>query len=305
MSRCRSQLLGVIATLLAVSVCACGTDDNEGSTPPPRFAVLSAFPGEMAAVLEHATIESTMMIDGRTFRLGTLGGARVVIGLTGIGLVNAATTTHAVLEKFAVAGVVVSAVAGSTLEIGDVTVPASWQFKDGTTYTAHQPWLDLANTIAAAGTVSLQNCIDIPSAAQEPVCLLGQPAIVVGGVGQSTDPFQGMAFPCQPNGGDVYGCDVASSGNTSTSTGNHRALRAFTTAASEPPIANDMETAAIAREAAAHGLPFIAFRAVSDGGPGDPLNLGFLDQFVAYYPLAAHNAAAMTVAFLEHLAAGK
>ena len=61
----------------------------------------------------------------------------------------------------------------------------------------------------------------------------------------------------------------------------------------------DMETAAIARETAARGLPFIAFRATSDGS-GDPLGLpGFPAQFFAYYRLSAHNAAAATVAFLR------
>ena len=53
--------------------------------------------------------------------------------------------------------------------------------------------------------------------------------------------------------------------------------------------------------AAERGVPFIAFRAVSDG-EGDPLNLrGFPDQFYAYYPLAAHNAAAAAEAFVSRL----
>jgi nucleoside phosphorylase len=69
-------------------------------------------------------------------------------------------------------------------------------------------------------------------------------------------------------------------------------------------IVEDMETAAVAREAAARGLPFIGFRAVSDG-VGDPLGLrGFPVQFFAYYRLAAQNAAAATIAVVERLAAG-
>jgi nucleoside phosphorylase len=69
----------------------------------------------------------------------------------------------------------------------------------------------------------------------------------------------------------------------------------------EPLASADMESAAVAREAARHGLPFIAFRAVSDG-PGDPLNLpGFPAQFFAYYRLAADNAAAAAAAFVELL----
>jgi nucleoside phosphorylase len=63
-----------------------------------------------------------------------------------------------------------------------------------------------------------------------------------------------------------------------------------------------METAIVARAMAARGLPFIAFRAVSDGA-GDPLDLpGFPAQFFAYYRLAARNAAAAAIAFVERLA---
>ena len=63
--------------------------------------------------------------------------------------------------------------------------------------------------------------------------------------------------------------------------------------------AQDMETAAVARVAARHGAPFLAFRAASDGG-GDPLMLpGFPFQFFFYKQLAADNAAATALAFLR------
>ena len=125
-----------------------------------------------------------------------------------------------------------------------------------------------------------------------------------GGIGRSSDPFGGQALPCQPNGGDLYGCDVVTSTATSGLEAIAHVAAPEVEAADDAPIANDMETAAIAREAAARGLPFIAFRAVSDGA-GDPLGIhGFPAQLVAYYHLAAHNAAAATVAFLKLLAAG-
>jgi len=51
-------------------------------------------------------------------------------------------------------------------------------------------------------------------------------------------------------------------------------------------------------------VPFIGFRAISDGGTGDSLGLvGFLPQFSAYYRFAARNAAAAALAVLERLAA--
>jgi nucleoside phosphorylase len=96
----------------------------------------------------------------------------------------------------------------------------------------------------------------------------------------------------------VFGCDVTDSGSSSRAgfgaDAEHPAQDAY--------VAVDMESAAVARAAAAAGLPFIAFRAVSDG-EGDPLGLpGFPAQFFAYYPLAANNAAAAATAFLERLA---
>jgi nucleoside phosphorylase len=61
----------------------------------------------------------------------------------------------------------------------------------------------------------------------------------------------------------------------------------------------DMETAAVFKVAAANHVPYIAFRAVSDG-KGDPLNLpGFPYQFFVYKQLAADNAASVTQAFLS------
>ena len=302
--RCRSsRLWRIIVAALAVSVCACGTED--GDTEPAPVVVLSAFPAELAPLLEQAVIDDTVVLDGRVFRIGMLGGVPVVLGLTGIGLVNAAVTTGAVLDQFEVTGVVVSGVAGSSLRIGDVAVPVAWTLGDGTTYTVHQEWFLLADEIAMPGAVSLESCTIVPNGpSEEQVCLPHEPAIVLGGVGESSDPFRGTAFPCQPDGGDVYGCDVAAGEAASGSRGDRPAMRTFAIVDPEGPSVGDMETAAIAREAAARGVPFIAFRAVSDGA-GDPLGLpGFPQQFFAYYRLAAHNAAAATVAFLERVGSG-
>ncbi len=284
---------------MGLAISGCGDND---SSPPPRIAVLSAFPAELAAYLDDASVSEEVVVNDRVFRVGVLGGVQVVMGLTGIGLVNAATTTRALLERFEVDGIVVSGVAGSALQIGDVTVPAAWVTKDGSTYAAQQNWLALAEDIAAPGMVSLERCTTVPSASQNPVCMPQAPVIVVGGVGQSSDSFGSNGLPCQPGGGDLYGCDIDSMDPPSAAA-VRRASATRTSDAAAAPVVNDMETAAIAREATLHGIPFIAFRAVSDGA-GDPLGLpGLLAQFSAYYHFAAHNAAAATLAFLERVAA--
>jgi nucleoside phosphorylase len=281
--------------------CGCGSGDS-GTSRPPLVAVLSAFPAELAPHVERASITDIIVIEGHVFRVGVLDGVPVLLGLTGIGLANAAATTQALLERFDVTGIVVSAVAGSSrLRIGDVAVPASWMAGDGTSYAADPQWLALAADIARAGTVSRERCTMVPTASEEPVCMAQEPAVVVGGVGVSTDPFGGKPFLCRPGGGDLFGCDVEPARAVAVRRGAVLERRA--SGAGETPAVEDMETAAIAREAAARGVPFIAFRAVSDG-PGDPLGLpGFLAQFSAYYHLAARNAAAATAVFLHRVAA--
>jgi len=286
--------------LLALLAAACGNgSDADGESAAPLL-VLGAFPAERAALVECAAIESTMVIDGRVFRSGRLGGVPVVIGMTGIGLVNATATTRLALDRFAVAGVVVSGVAGSSLRIADVAVPEAWTLAGGGTFAADAAWLEVAAAVAGRAP-RLERCTSatVEGVARD-VCFAHQPAIYVGGQGRSSDPFAGAALPCQPGAGEVFGCDTDSAG----------ALAAGAEPTFEPhgpnntpapPAAEDMESAAVAQEAAARGLPFIAFRAVSDGS-GDPLALpGFPAQFFAYYPVAAENAAAATEAFLAAL----
>ncbi len=300
--RCACTLL--VATL---GLGACGEEAATPSTPP-RLAILSAFPAEMVPILAQAQVDHTVVVNDRLFRVGHLAGVPVVIGLTGIGLANATATTRAVLDQFDVDGVVVSAVANSTLRIGDVAVPDTWTFRNGTTFTAHQEWLDIATAIAAPTSAALERCTDLPQITPAPVCVEQAPRIVVGGIGRSSDPFSNTPFACDPHGDDLYGCDIpapASEARRSIAPSDENPTagdQGFSPDATTASVI-DMETAAIAREAAARDLPFIAFRGVSDGN-GDPLMLpgGALQQFTTYYRFAAHNAATATIAFLRRLA---
>lgn len=300
-----SRYAVVLLAALGATLCGCGTDDSDPAPPPAPVAVLSAFPAELAPLLEHATIDETVEIEGRPFRVGHLGGVPVVLGMTGIGLANATLRASAVLDRFDVAGVIVSGVGGSPLRIGDVAVPTAWTLLDGVTYPPDTEWLALAEQIITPGAVALERCTnrpDVPS--HDLVCMLHEPAIFIGGLGQSADPFGDVALRCRQNGDDVFGCDVEPAQpilSAASLSGTHpRATVPL--AGLDAPTVEDMETAAIARAAAMHGVRFIAFRAVSDGN-GDPLDLpGFPGQFFAYYRLAARNAAAATVAFLEQLA---
>jgi nucleoside phosphorylase len=265
-----------------------------GPCSEPVLAVFSAFPAELAPLLARATVRETLVIGDRVLRIGTLSGVPVVLGLLGIGYANAADTTRLVLDRFDVGGFVVSGVAGSPRRIGDVSVPESWTGPDGVPYPTDAAMLDIARQTTTSGLM-LEHCTPVPPQPPGPtVCLDFVPGVFVGGAGETSDPYGGRKLACVPGGNDVFGCDVESA-----------ALARGVTAGAIVYESVDQETAAVGRETAARGVPYIAFRAVSDGA-GDPLGLpGFPAQFFAYYDLAARNAAAATAAFLTHYADAK
>ena len=93
--------------------------------PRGRTAILSALAQEQQGLIElldGATRESRA---GREFWLGELHGEPVVLALSRIGKVAAATTATALIERFAVARMIFTGVAGSLsaeVQIGDVLV---------------------------------------------------------------------------------------------------------------------------------------------------------------------------------------
>lgn len=294
------------AGVLVFALSSCG-DDNDA--PPPTqtsdqvYAVLSAFPAESQLLVDRATVTEVRTIKDhndvpRIFRRGELGGVQVVIAMTGVGLVNADETARILLDNFDVAGIVFSGVAGSTLRIGDVAVAESWELDDGVRYPVDPDLLEIAKQVEAQG-VTLERCtVPVSMPEKGEVCLGFDPVVKVGGFGHSADPFNNRPYPCTVGGNDVFGCDINPMPAVAGFTAHPAAAQT-----EEEPISVDMETAAVARVAAARDVPFIGFRAVSDGA-GDPLNLGgFPGQFFAYYRLAGHNAALATIAFLERLAA--
>ncbi len=272
---------------LLVGLTACNTG-------PRPIAIITAMPAELAAVLTFTDVTETRTIDGHIYRLGTIGGRRVVVTMTSIGLVNARTITTALLAHFDVAGIVFSGVAGSRYNIGDVTVPDTWTLRaDGSSYPVDADWLALSRGLVGAPDVVLDRCTPRLADPTMNVCMPQMPTVVVGGVGLSADPFGRGAFFCEADNNDVYGCDIG---------GPAPRPPTFTLPADPmPPVAIDQETAAVARVAQMRGVRFIAFRGVSDG-MGDPLMLpGFPGQFYAYYRLASHNAAVAAVRFLGRL----
>jgi nucleoside phosphorylase len=319
---------------VAVSVGA-GVAAAEPAEPPDvttgaceqRTLVLSAFPAEADAVLSHTTLDRHPVVraDRRHFYLGAIGGKKVIVAMTGIGLVNATRTAQAAFARFtcatsiSVGAVVFSGVAGggARLNIGDVAIPARWTRDGGATFHPVDPGM-----LAAAQAVNTD--LERVNYLGNPICLcknaprIGlidlkrEPRLLVGGDGLSSDNNNGQAFPCIPNGGDVFGCQPCSAPDRSLLyTGNffqaagpwlRNALISNLNipSTSNPAFdATDNETAAVQAVADAHGVPFLGIRGISDGA-GDPLHLpGFPFEFFFYKQIAAENAAAVAAAFLQ------
>lgn len=86
---------------------------------------MAAMPQELQALLDHMPDESAVNLAGRQFWVGHLCGHAVVVVLSRIGKVAAATTTTLLLTRFGVSEVLFTGVAGGLgqgVRVGDVVV---------------------------------------------------------------------------------------------------------------------------------------------------------------------------------------
>ncbi|WP_422824022.1 5'-methylthioadenosine/S-adenosylhomocysteine nucleosidase [Variovorax robiniae] len=271
----------------------------------PRIAVLSAFEPELALLLKQVQSPARHSVNGVEFTTGTLQGKPVVLFLSGISMVNATMNTQLVLDRFNVERIVFSGIAGGvnpTLHIGDVTVPAQWGqylevlmaretapgkfsappwMKDATlpafgmmhprpveTRTAANPkvtpkfWFETDPKMLDVAR-SLRN-VDLASCSAGK-CLARKPELVVGGNGVS-----GQAFM------------------------DNKAYREYTYKTFQANVL-DMETAAVGMVAYSNGVPYIAFRSLSDlAGGGEEEN-----EMGTFMGIAADNSAKVLLAFLS------
>lgn len=268
----------------------------------PRIAVVSAFEPEWKTLKASLGEPTSLSVNGVEFVTGTLSGRKVVLFLSGVSMVNAAMTVQLALDRYDVTSIVVSGIAGGvdpSLHIGDVTVAAQWgqyleavfarevdgKFQpppwaktpfpnygmvfpiDVGVRSVKEPvekrfWFEAdAGMLAAAskiGDIELKRCT------AEQACLHGTPRLVVGGNGVS-----GAAF--------VDNADFRQY--------VHKAFNARVL---------DMESAAVAVVAYANGLPFIAFRSLSDlAGGAEGTN-----QINTFFQLASDNSAIVVQRFL-------
>jgi adenosylhomocysteine nucleosidase len=298
----RTILRGLLAAGLALAAAAAQAAPWLDETP--RVAVVSAFAPELTLLRAQLQQPAAHRVNGVEFTTGTLQGKPVVMFLSGISMTNAAMTTQLALDRFKVTHLVVSGIAGGVnpgLNIGDVTVAQRWgqylevlaaretapgQYKApgwmndvafpnygiwhprpvevrsaGRSTSEKRFWFDadpaLLEVAGRIREVALENC-DTGNK-----CLARKPKLVVGGNGVS-----GQAFV------------------------DNAAFREYTFKTFQANVL-DMETAAIAHVAYANGLPYIAFRSLSDlagGGEGE-------NEIGTFFKIAADNSARVLLAF--------
>jgi adenosylhomocysteine nucleosidase len=98
-----------------------------------RIAIVSALHDELSKLLELMPDEHKQVRAGREFWLGHLHGRDVVVVLSGIGKVAAATTATILIEQFKVDRIVFTGVAGGlgkNVKIGDLVVADSFMQHD-------------------------------------------------------------------------------------------------------------------------------------------------------------------------------
>lgn len=284
-----------------------------------RILVLSAFCAEMEVLKNNATINKTVVINGRTCYVGTLCGNKVVLGLTGISMVNAAMVAQTLIDHFNIKGIVFSGIAGGVspdLNIGDVVVGTnSTQYQEmlAARYTGRgdEP-LDGDESLYDVGryTIFKDNYgfwfpqpvgvtqkgndadaeADMSEFASDPDYLAIAAEIVDDVILERCTPSK-VCLDNQPK--ITFGLIV--SGQTFVDNANYRMWVCSTFEAS----AMDMETAAVAHVAYVNKIPLIPFRSLSDlagGGPGQ-------NQIGIFFELAANNSARVLLAFLTELAA--
>lgn len=214
------------------------------------LAILSALPEEQQGLAALLQSPSTHRHAGRDVVTGHLHGHPVVLALTGIGKVAAATTTTALIERFGVQRVLFTGVAGGIgagVQVGDVVVAQHFVQHDMDTRPLFPQWQvpGYAQPLFACDDgmgrgllAAAQDCVQAAVHWQAPLLAGTTPRAHAGLIGS----------------GDQF----IVSAHTSTQ------LRDSLLAAGHALLAVEMEGAAIAQVCADYGLPLAAVRTISD-----------------------------------------
>lgn len=210
-------------------------------------AILSALPQEQAGLVLQLSEARSTLHAGRTFWHGQLHGQAVVLALSGIGKVAAATTATVLAAHFCVRRVLFTGVAGGIghdVQVGDVVVAHE--------YLQHD--MD-ARPIAARWQVPGYPLVRWPCDPSLTALLLQAAR---------------HASASNPTGATQVHCGLMVSGDQFVGSVvlSHR-LRTDLQEAGHPALAVEMEGAAVAQVCHDYGIPFVAVRTISDRADND------------------------------------
>ena len=215
-------------------------------------AILSALTEEQSSLVEHLAHPQRVMHAGRAFWRGELNDRRVVLALSGIGKVAAATTATALIEHFGVARIVFTGVAGGVgdgVNVGDVVVAQDYIQHDMDASPLFPRW-------ELPGYARSRLPCDPALTA---LLLEAAKACVAGGSSQ----FGLKKLPDQAPHRVHHGL-VASGDRFVSTAAESTQLRAALRSAGHDVLAVEMEGAAVAQVCQDYGLPFAAVRTISD-----------------------------------------
>ncbi len=295
------RLFGALALAAALAGCA-GMRPAAGDATP-RVAVMSAFEPELVLLRQKLQDARTVRINGVAFHTGVLEGRPVVLFLSGISMTNAAMNTQLALDRFRLSHIVFSGIAGGVnpgLSIGDVTVPARWgqylevlMARETAPGTYQAPPFIKDATLPNFGFM-FPRPVEFRSAAQPQLTrrfwFEADPAMLEAARRMKVDLEACAAGACLKQPPKLV---IGGNGVSGQAFLDNRAFREYTFRTFEANVV-DMETAAVGMVAHANGVPYLAFRSLSDlagGGEGG-------NEMGTFMRLAADNSARVLLAFL-------
>lgn len=217
-------------------------------------AILSALPEEQGGLVHALQAPECITHAGRSFWRGSLQGRPVVLALSGIGKVAAATTATVLAERLGVRRIVFTGVAGGLgdgVQVGDVVVAGDFLQHDMDASPIFPRW-----ELPGYGRARL-GCDEALT-----TTLFEAARAYLAGVGGSFDPHDAgvnHSHRARAHQGLIVSGDRFVS--TSAESG---ALRQALAAAGHQVLAVEMEGAAVAQVCHDYGLPFAAVRTISD-----------------------------------------
>ena len=214
-------------------------------------AILSALPEEQASLVEQLAHAQRSTRAGRVFWTGVLCDRPVVIALSGIGKVAAATTATVLIEHFGVAHIVFTGVAGGIgegVQVGDVVVAQAYLQHDMDASPLFPRWElpGYARTLLACDT-------DLSA------LLLRATHAAHAGLTSAAEMPEREGAAHRVHHGLVVSGDRFVSGAQEAAR-----LRDALGAAGHDVLAVEMEGAAVAQVCVDYGVPFAAVRTISD-----------------------------------------